>query len=264
MKKQLLLLSFATFIAFLAPAQKAEIQYIGNEGVLIVVGNKKVIIDGLHKYYGPSYSYPGYQETKDMLDGNGIFNKIDLLLVSHVHGDHFDAKLVAEFLARHPETELISSQQVVDSIQKYADPKILQRITHFYLDENVKTYEVSGITLTLFNLPHSSERFAWVQNIGNYLEIGDFHFLHTGDASMEPDWLKNIGMNNYPVDVALMPFWYLLDDQLTGIKTYANPQKYVALHIPPVDASEYKKSALEAWPGVIWFDSKGQKIVLED
>ena len=69
-----------------------EITYIANEGVLIAAGDGQVLIDGLHRPYYPMYAVlPPAQ--RDLIEtARPPFDEIDVILVSHVHRDHFHAE----------------------------------------------------------------------------------------------------------------------------------------------------------------------------
>ena len=62
-----------------------EITYIANEGVLISADGKQVLIDGLHREYGPEYAFLPAAEREKIETAKAPFDQIDLVLVSHRH-----------------------------------------------------------------------------------------------------------------------------------------------------------------------------------
>src|SRR5687767_3050542 len=66
-----------------------SIRYIANEGVLIRAADRQILIDGLHREYKPAYAFlpPDLQNLLE--NARQPYDKINLLLVSHVHLDHF-------------------------------------------------------------------------------------------------------------------------------------------------------------------------------
>src|SRR5215216_4933342 len=66
-----------------------EITYIANEGVLISSGDKQVLIDGLHREYQRDYAFLPAAQREKIENAKAPFDKIDLILVSHTHLDHF-------------------------------------------------------------------------------------------------------------------------------------------------------------------------------
>ena len=94
-----------------------RITYIANEGVMIESSDGvKVLIDALHKKYYPDYLFPSASLMNEMILGESDFKDIDLVLVSHVHADHFDAKSVGNLLLNQPRSILISSPQAIEGI----------------------------------------------------------------------------------------------------------------------------------------------------
>ncbi len=241
-----------------------SVSYIGNEGVLITSSSKNVLIDALHTFYGPEYLFPDENLRSDIIEGNGKFSKIDLILVSHVHGDHFNPSLVARFLRSHQETTLISSNQVIDSVLLYLenpDDKLLSRIKAFSTADLQKKYSINGINLTLYTFPHASERFQWIQNTASLVDIGGVQFLHTGDADINKEDVGNFKIHQKEIDVGIFPYWFLTSEQgAENVKSLINPKWYIAIHIPPTASEGNLKKLSISWPGVIVFSKKGDSI----
>ena len=95
-----------------------EITYIANEGVLISGGGKQVLIDGLHREYERDYAFLPPADREKIRTAKAPFDKIDLILVSHRHLDHFHAESVGLHLQHNPNAQLVSSQQVVEEVEK--------------------------------------------------------------------------------------------------------------------------------------------------
>lgn len=241
-----------------------SISYIGNEGVLITSSGKNVLIDALHTFYGSDYLFPDENLRSDIIQGNGKFSNIDLLLVSHVHGDHFSASLVARFLQNHPETTLISSNQVIDSVLQYlknSDTSILSRIQEFSIADLQKKYFINGIDLTLYSFPHASERFHWIQNTASLVDIDGVRFIHTGDSDMRIEDIGSFKIPQEEIDIGIFPYWFLTDAEgAENVKYLINPKWYIATHIPPSASEENLEKLNIAWPGVIVFSKKGDSI----
>ena len=119
-----------------------RITYIANEGVMIESSDGvKVLIDALHKKYYPDYLFPSASLMNEMIFGEGDFNSVDLVLVSHVHADHFDAVSVGNLLLNQSQSILISSSQVNNSISdNFSDySSIGERIITSTFSENGKS-----------------------------------------------------------------------------------------------------------------------------
>ena len=89
-----------------------SVTFIANEGFMIECGGKKVLIDGLFGGKGAA----GYQQPSDSIIGlmkmaEAPFDSIDLIAVTHYHGDHFDAGIAASYLRNSHGTILICTPQ---------------------------------------------------------------------------------------------------------------------------------------------------------
>ena len=93
-----------------------EILYVANEGVLISSREKRILIDGLHREYGRDYAFLPDKEREKIEAAKPPFDNIDLILVSHMHGDHFHPESVGLHLKHDAKAMLVSSQQVVDEV----------------------------------------------------------------------------------------------------------------------------------------------------
>src|SRR5688572_4096745 len=92
-------------------AKSPTITYVGNEGIFISDGTKAVLIDGLHRKYDDAYLFPPPDVLSAMEQARPPFDQIRVLLVSHVHGDHFHPESVAQHLRNNPKATLVSDAQ---------------------------------------------------------------------------------------------------------------------------------------------------------
>jgi hypothetical protein len=93
-----------------------DVTYIGNEGFMIQAGGKKVLVDAL--FNDEFFLAPSPELLAQMTGGSGPFADVDLLLVTHLHGDHFNPKMVAEFLRHHAHCQFVAHTQVIDLLRK--------------------------------------------------------------------------------------------------------------------------------------------------
>ena len=98
-----------------APTGNAPtVTYIANEGFLIEAAGKKVLVDALFDSGFGTYLSPPQEALAQMTGAREPFADVDLLLVTHPHGDHFNPKLVVEFLRNQARCRLIAHTQTVD------------------------------------------------------------------------------------------------------------------------------------------------------
>lgn len=243
---------------------KITVTYIANEGVLISSGDKKVLIDSLHREYEPAYAFPPPDLQNLLENAQKPYDKINLLLVSHIHLDHFHPESVALHLQNNPTAIFASSEQAVSEVAKnFADyEKIklqIKPVTH----EWKKFFELNhdGIKVKFLGLRHGSERFREIQNMGHLIEVGGMKFLHIGDAGMTDENFASFDLAKENIDIAFIPYWFLLsEDGRNLVKEQFAPKKIIAVHIPPDEAEKIAADFKKTNPGVIAFTKILEKV----
>lgn len=232
----------AGFVAASTEPLTVDVTYIANEGVLLAAGDDRVLIDGLHRRYGPEYAHLPAREQELIETARAPFDGIDVILVSHSHGDHFHSSAVRRHLEHNPSTVLVSSQQVTDAVRNdaAANAGVLSRITTITLAAGgSSTRTIGGITVQLLGLPHDGGRWRSLQNLGHVITIGGKKFLHVGDtagriAEFEPFRLADAG-----IDVAILPAWMLTEGEGPEVvMRHINPKQIVAVHLPSAGFEE--------------------------
>jgi L-ascorbate metabolism protein UlaG (beta-lactamase superfamily) len=248
-----------------APLQQPgslEITYIANEGVLISSGDKQVLIDGLHREYKPDYAFLPAAEREKIETSKAPFDKIDLILVSHLHLDHFHPESVGLHLKHNPNATLISSQQVVDEVKKEfkdyqairarvmgATPLVRERVA----------MKVSGIDFEVLGLPHVNRQFQWIQNLGHIVNLGGKKLLHIGDADAAVENFEKFNLDEEGIDIAFVPLWFLLGDGQRVLREHIKPKRIIAVHISPDDAESEAKEIKQVFPDAVVFSTMLEK-----
>ncbi len=236
---------------------KVKITYIANEGVFIESGNKRVLIDGLLRFYKPAFAFPP-DDLRSLLEhAQKPFAYIDLILVSHLHGDHFHPKSVSLHLQNSPRAKLVTSNQIIDEVKKDSESfeKIksqVLRIDHKWKKSESKNF--GEIKVKFLGLRHANKNFNWIQNLGHLIEIHGRKFLHIGDADMTDENFAVYNLHKENIDIAFIPYWFLLSEAgRTLIKNQFNPKHIVAVHVSPNDAEKVSKKLKTLYPDITIF-----------
>ncbi|HEX6124180.1 MAG TPA: MBL fold metallo-hydrolase [Pyrinomonadaceae bacterium] len=233
------------------------VRYIANEGVLIAAAGKQILIDGLHREYKPAYLFPPPELQSVLESARSPYDKIDLVLVSHIHLDHFHPQSIGSYLKSNPKSLFASSEQAVGEVSKsFADfekvrPQI-KPISH----EWKKSVDLNqeGIKVKFLGLRHGGERWKEIQNLGHVIEIGGKKFLHIGDADMTSENFSAFKLADEKIDVAFIPYWFLVSPEGRAlVKEQFNPKNIIAVHIPPAEAEEIVSQLKKDVPGAIAF-----------
>jgi L-ascorbate metabolism protein UlaG (beta-lactamase superfamily) len=239
------------------PGATLEVTYIANQGVLIAAGDTQVLIDGLHRQYRPAYPFLPEPYREQIETARPPFHQIDVILVSHVHLDHFHPESVARHLRHNTGATLVSSEQVVAEIAALADhASIRSRVKAITpsLKQRVATV-VGGVSVELLGVGHGSGGHATVQNLGHLISLGGNRLLHIGDASAEDASIfAAFNLDEADIDVAFLPVWFLTSDEGAAIvRQHIKPKQIVAIHMPAGDPQRAAERIRERFPEAVPF-----------
>jgi L-ascorbate metabolism protein UlaG (beta-lactamase superfamily) len=256
----------ATISEIAAPQRGVEITYVANEGVLLASGDKQVLIDGLHRNERAfsHYAFLPTAEREKIETAQAPFDKIDLLLFSHRHYDHFHAEAAGLHLQHNPNTLLVSSQQIVSDIEQqfknYAAIKSRVLSATPPLKERV-AMKAAGIEFELLGVGHGSdERNRAIQNLGHVIKLGGKKLLHVGDAELDKEIFAHFKLNEAGIDIALLPFWLLTGkDGPAIVREHIKPKHIIAVHVETLNAAKITSQVKEAFPDAVVFTTMLEK-----
>jgi L-ascorbate metabolism protein UlaG (beta-lactamase superfamily) len=202
-------------------------------------------------------------EREKIENAKAPFDKIDLILVSHLHLDHFLPESVGLHLKHNPEATLISSQQVVEEVEKnFKDYQAIKaRVTGAtpQLKERV-AMKAAGIDFEILGLGHGSERFHWIQNLGHIIQLGGKKLLHLGDADMAAEIFDKFNLDEEGIDIAFLPVWFLLEkDGQAVVREYIKPKHIISVHISPAEAEKAAGQIKQVFPNAVAFTTMLEK-----
>jgi len=217
-----------------------QIRYLGNEGVLIVSEKRKILIDPFfHNSYG-AYTLVPENIRQSIFSGKAPYDNIDLLLISHAHGDHFDAGDAVSFLSTHKKAQIIAPQQAIDAILKIDGASNFSNrmnAVNLKLSDNEKIVQFNNITVEAIRIPHAG--WPGRANIENIVYRITFKnkttVMHFGDA--DPNrlhfnkhtklWQQNT------TDVALPPYWFFgSNDGNFILEQMIHSKHSIGIHVP--------------------------------
>ena len=213
--------------------EQNQITYIANEGVFIEYEGTKVYIDVLHQKYKHSlYQFTRTPYRLKLIAGEGPFEEVDLMLVTHLHGDHIHIGDTKELLANNPKTILMTSQQVLDSIGLVGYQT--NQLYAIQPEDRGLTFQMQGLDIQTFPLIHSyKQRNHAIVNTAYLLDFEGLTILHVGDPELTEENLKRINKAvGKGVDYALLPDWFFAEgDYLSKLKKNIKAKKYIAMHV---------------------------------
>ncbi|MCW8878965.1 MAG: MBL fold metallo-hydrolase [Kangiellaceae bacterium] len=238
---------------------ESEAIYLGNEGVLVVGKETKIFFDPFfHNHYG-SYTLVPEKMRNNIFSGTEPFNDIDAIFVSHIHGDHFDAKDTVKYSKLFPKTRLFVPSQAIQTLREINGfENVSSQVIPIKLqfgDQPVEfKFDAFGVEAVF--IPHAGwPRTKDVQNIVYRVSAKQsFTVAHFGDADSNPEFYMTHKQHwqKIATDLAFVPFWLGLSDQgISVISEIINSKKNIGVHVPTKVPQTLEKSSLDyfAKPG---------------
>jgi L-ascorbate metabolism protein UlaG (beta-lactamase superfamily) len=261
--KPLLVIAAVTVSLGSARAQSAarqdgvSITFLANEGVLLSSGSKQVLIDGLFLKYETGFATPADSTRAALEQARPPFDEVDLVLVTHRHGDHFHPAPVVAHLVANPRATLLSSRQVIDSLRGRvpAGGRLAPRLVARTTPPGARRREVvGGIEIEVLGLPHGGRRHRRVEHVGYIVTLGGRRVLHVGDTDFAETTFAPFRLDTARIDVALLPHWMVTSREgRRVIERWIRPRQVVAFHVTEDDMERTPRAVRGAVPGAITF-----------
>ena len=262
-----LLLVLAMGLAPLAslPAQGSGVTltYLGNMGVLLEGGGRRVVIDGLHRGELAEYAAVPPELLGPLEEARAPFEAVDLAFSTHRHRDHFDARAVAARLEADSVVVYVAARETVDSLFARTSLASGDSRVHGVVPPagGEVSVEAGGLSLAILDLPHNSTPSPRVANVGLLVELGGLRVLHVGDADPAIASFTPHQLATRRVDVAIVPFWYLTGED-DAVRRAIGARRWIATHVPPADTAQVRRQVLARMPDAIVLTRPGECHVL--
>src|SRR4030095_8832973 len=119
-------------------------------------------------------------------------------------------------LQHNPRAMLVSSQQVVDEVEKnfkdYQSIRLRMTAATPPCKERV-AMRGGGIDFEILGLRHGTSRHATIQNLGHIVKLGGKKLLHVGDADTSVENFAGFNLDQEGIDIAFLPVWFLLGSE---------------------------------------------------
>ncbi len=204
-----------------APVDDHKITYLSNCGFLYGHETKKILIDPFGTEFGNFFYLPSEGTKNKIIEGTAPFDGVDLLLITHIHRDHFNPFLTERFLLNNPDTKAVcppqAYTQMKDSCLKFAQIKEQILSPQMAINES-KKIKVNDITVTVIKMQHGTDRslegveysdytdYEKTENFGYLIDFGKKNIFHQGDACLKIN-KKALSKVNSAVDIAHLGFF---------------------------------------------------------
>jgi ankyrin repeat protein/L-ascorbate metabolism protein UlaG (beta-lactamase superfamily) len=242
-----------------------EITYVANEGFLIARGEKKVLIDALHKN---SWNYPMTSDRaySKMLENRPPFDGIDLSIASHAHADHTNPRMNAEFLSRVPGVIYLSSPAACDSLRAAAGSdfgNIAGRVVSVDPEwKRIEKLRKNGIDVAFFGVNHAPAGEEPYKTLATILDFDGIRVVHLADeiVSMNAENFRAVDLERDGIDIAFADQMFLADSVGQYVmKEYIKPEHVILMHAGPDELDAAEVSLRPLHPNLIIFRDEMEK-----
>ena len=214
--------------------------HTGNAGIVIQVYNiegKSSAAIGFDVFAKqPGGIYPDTPEAiRQELLRDIRKKKLETLVFTHEHADHFCPEDVAEALKMNPDLRIISTEETIRRIRAL-EPEAGRLTAMEASEQKYRIVTLPGMRLTLFNSIHMGDRFADIQNLVCLLEAGGKRLMLPGDARPAKLLYERAAAWSQKMDWLIGPFPLMgLPSSRRLIARYLEVGQVLAVHLPRPD-----------------------------
>lgn len=242
-----------------------QVTYVANEGFLVAAGETKVLVDAVFRDTTITYAdVPSIEVLDAIRSGRPPFDGVDLLLVTHLHRDHANPLLLADYLAAHPDVTLAGPEPVVRAVLEQLPLLGRQLATLRSVPDTPHDTTLAGVSIRAFPIPHSpywvtdaqtgekQNRHEDVVNLGIAFAIGGQRVFHGGDAGFKSGYDRVLARHRF--DLLFLDAWALKRAGQMERNLGARARHLVLMHLPQ-DKSGEELRALADSIGAVIFDN---------
>ena len=232
-----------------------HVMLVANAGLLLEYEGTTLLLDGIYGSEEHAFSNFSPETWQKMLAGAPPFQKIDYLLFTHAHPDHFSPEMTLTYLKQRPvkgvflpDTPEVSG--LTDWLREAGIPcALLSEQT------NRAAYRVApDISVRAFRTLHLDKKFEHVRHFCYLLTFGEKHVLFTADVDYTSERLEQI--QNLRLDAAFInPLFFSVLRRGRFFRGELNTERICVYHVPFAadDCLEMRKILrrdLEQWDTV--------------
>lgn len=172
-----------------------HVTLLANAGLLLRYGGVTLLLDGIYGSEGHPFSTLPPQTREKLFAGQPPFDKIDYLLFTHAHPDHFSPGLTLGYLKQRrvkgvflPETRAVCESGLADFLRDSAIPAVfLSGAT------DRAAYRIEpGITVRAFRTLHLDKLYQHVKHFCYLLSFGEKNVLFCADIDYTQETLAQV------------------------------------------------------------------------
>ncbi len=176
--------------------QALHVTLVANAGVLLEYEGTTLLIDGIYGREGHPFSNLSNDTRRRLLAAEHPFERIDYLLFTHAHPDHFSAEMTLEFLRCRqvkgvflPDTRSVRESGLESWLESSGTPAVLLSGTTDHAAYQVEPH----IEVRAFRTRHLDKAFERVKHFCYLLTFGEKRVLFTADVDYVHEEFLQLG-----------------------------------------------------------------------
>lgn len=243
-----------------------RITLVANAGLLLEYNGTTLLLDGIFHKKGHPFSAPPQSVWQQMKEGLPPFQKVDFLLFTHVHPDHFSPEMTLEYLQCRTVKGLFLPADEAVTASGLTDFLTHRRISCALLSQqtNQTVFKITpDITVRAFRTLHLDRKYESVPHFCYLLTFGEIKILITGDIDYVTEDLNQLGDTR--LDAAFVnPLFFGVLCHGRFLHCMPNTERIVVYHVPfPEDDRMGMRTMLER-NLVRWPQERAQASALQD
>ncbi len=234
------------------------VAYIANEGFRISSPSKTILVDALVENPWAYDNTPAIALDR-MVRRRPPFERLDLLLFSHAHADHFNAEMALRVLQAHPEAILVGNEAVREAVEAAAKEgtaalapqlKIFNPAWGSVIEETVQ-----GVPLRIFPVNHAEPPQEY-QTLAYVMDVGGVVLFHLGDIAPPANvkYFEAIRLDRLGVDIAFLDLFFLRDPSGRDILAkFIQPAKVIPMHMRSSETTTVGPELAKLHPNLVLF-----------
>lgn len=219
--------------------QYLKLTYLCNAGVMIEDAQHKLLIDffcvsnknGLYRPLDPSI-------LESIQSGQPPFDRVQFLMFTHDHDDHFSADLTSCILENKQDINIISTNQIIERINYMQGAANDCGTSDFKITASQSIY-FNSLSITIYPLLHSGAKYKEDQHLAFLINLNGKTVFHVGDASVDESNYNALNLNETDIDLLIAPFPYVgTPSGHKIIKDFIKPKKIAVVHLPRPEADK--------------------------
>jgi L-ascorbate metabolism protein UlaG (beta-lactamase superfamily) len=220
--------------------KELQITYIANEGFLISCNNTKILIDGL--FNTKHYTSPSDSLISLLMENKNPVDNIGYLLVTHDHQDHFNEKLISEFMSKSPEVKFISTPESCNKLIETGlkSSNIISQNLEIGELKKIDKIKDENCSVTALRLMHGTS--TEIDNLAFIINLNGFNIMHMGDAFIlqSSENIEKINWDDFKIDVLFVGYMDVNQYVLEILSKTIKPKNLIMMHIHKDDIQEAK------------------------